>query len=653
MPTLRFLPRSILLVSLVAAGPAFAQWAPGGVPICAGCRGGAVRALPDGTGGAFVAWQGGTLSIRPDVYCQRILADGSIAPGWPDTGVAISQVEFGQRGPRLVQDGGSGAYAVWGDARNGFTQGTDLYATRVTAAGVIAAGWTPNGNPVVSIGGDQSVFTVTEDGAGGAYVAWDDGRLGPVDDDIYVQRLVADASLPAGWPVNGLLVCGATGGQANPQCAPDGLGGVWVAWSDGRGAEPDVYASRIHADGSLASGWTPDGTLLLGGPGSQTADAMVADGEGGFYLAFRSLPGGEETTDLFLARIDSTGQPVSGWPASGVPLTTAPELVFNVRLISDGLGGVIAMWKDFRFSNDDTYALRILPDGSRAPGWPENGRAVVGPNAWPENPGGLAPDGLGGAYLLVISHGVSGLFSQHLTATGDVAPGWIPDGVLANQGTSPGSSDIVADGAGGAIAVFDQFNTIYAQKLVPDGPVPVRLSLIDSDVTTDRVRLTWYVADGSIPEAAVYRHTESGGWRWAGRLEAEGTGRLEFEDTDVEPGHTYGYRLGWAENGREQQSTETWVEIPSAFTLQLAGFTPNPSTGPVTVSFSLPNADPATLELLDVTGRRIVSREVGSLGAGQHLVRLDEGLSRLRPGMYFVRLRTPGEQLIRRGAIVR
>jgi uncharacterized repeat protein (TIGR02543 family) len=65
---------------------------------------------------------------------------------------------------------------------------------------------------------------------------------------------------------------------------------------------------------------------------------------------------------------------------------------------------------------------------------------------------------------------------------------------------------------------------------------------------------------------------------------------------------------------------------------------PNPATrNALTVNFSLPSDAVATLELLDVTGRRVTVREVGSLGVGQHTVNLIEG-RRLAPGLYLIRL---------------
>jgi len=63
---------------------------------------------------------------------------------------------------------------------------------------------------------------------------------------------------------------------------------------------------------------------------------------------------------------------------------------------------------------------------------------------------------------------------------------------------------------------------------------------------------------------------------------------------------------------------------------------PNPIvSGPLTVRFTLPLAEPARLELVDVAGRAVVTREV--LGAGDHAVDL-VAERRVPAGLYFVRL---------------
>ena len=69
--------------------------------------------------------------------------------------------------------------------------------------------------------------------------------------------------------------------------------------------------------------------------------------------------------------------------------------------------------------------------------------------------------------------------------------------------------------------------------------------------------------------------------------------------------------------------------------------------GPLSVAFTLPRAEPATLELLDIAGRQVVAREVGSLGPGSHLIRLGE-CGCTPPGMYWLRLSQAGRSLVKR-----
>jgi hypothetical protein len=88
---------------------------------------------------------------------------------------------------------------------------------------------------------------------------------------------------------------------------------------------------------------------------------------------------------------------------------------------------------------------------------------------------------------------------------------------------------------------------------------------------------------------------------------------------------------------------------PLAFALEPPA---NPAVGGrLMVAFSLPNDARATLEVVDVSGRRTVAREVGSLGAGRHSVDLAAGRA-IAPGLYWVRLAQGAEQRVRRVAIV-
>jgi len=86
--------------------------------------------------------------------------------------------------------------------------------------------------------------------------------------------------------------------------------------------------------------------------------------------------------------------------------------------------------------------------------------------------------------------------------------------------------------------------------------------------------------------------------------------------------------------------------------ISLRGVRPNPSLSGLKAAFTLPDAATARLELNDLAGRRILAREVGGLGAGEHVVDLAEG-RRLAPGVYLVRLTRGSESLTARAVVIR
>ena len=69
------------------------------------------------------------------------------------------------------------------------------------------------------------------------------------------------------------------------------------------------------------------------------------------------------------------------------------------------------------------------------------------------------------------------------------------------------------------------------------------------------------------------------------------------------------------------------------------------------ISFSLPKAEPATLSLYDVAGRRVASRDLGGLGAGVHSARFGEAVS-LPAGVYVVQLNQGGHRVTARAALI-
>jgi hypothetical protein len=88
------------------------------------------------------------------------------------------------------------------------------------------------------------------------------------------------------------------------------------------------------------------------------------------------------------------------------------------------------------------------------------------------------------------------------------------------------------------------------------------------------------------------------------------------------------------------------------FGLVLVGVTRYSTSRVLRVSFALPSAEPARLDVVDLSGRRVRTRDVGALGAGRHVVDLTEGVMP-SPGVYWIRLTQGARALVRKATIVR
>ena len=315
---------SPLALALMAAAAA-AQWSPTGVQLCqSGCPGDIPLVIADGQGGAFVAWR--DARNRPvtddDVYLQRITAFGLIAPGWPSEGLPVCMAPKYQASTGIARDGQGGVLVEWGDFRNPWPTSEDTYAQRILGDGTIAPGWAVDGVAVSHAPDFQDFAAIAPDDAGGAYIGWQDWRdYGTQARDIYSQHFTASGTPTAGWPADGLPVCTLVADVAGPVgVVPDGAGGVVLTWTDGRNAR-DIYAQHLLADGSIAPGWVPNGVLVMPGlPLRRT----VPDGAGGFYVVGATDAGSGFEAEYWVQHFTFADTRAPGWPEGGVRACGAP-----------------------------------------------------------------------------------------------------------------------------------------------------------------------------------------------------------------------------------------------------------------------------------------------------------------------------------------
>ena len=195
----------------------------------------------DGAGGAIVTWSGG------GAFVQRITVAGDRTWGVTNAGLTLSLTG---RAPKLIGNAPAGAIITWEDNRGG--SNFNIYAQRVISTGMIQ--WQPDGAEVCVETNEQRAPRIVPDGSGGAIISWYDARTsGNSGTDIFAQRV--DAAGARQWVLNnGVAVCTAPDNQVDPTMASDGAGGAWIAWQDRRsGTNEDVYGSRINPDGAVVS----------------------------------------------------------------------------------------------------------------------------------------------------------------------------------------------------------------------------------------------------------------------------------------------------------------------------------------------------------------------------------------------------------------
>jgi|GEM_PF-1433347 len=364
------------------------QWTDNGVAICtAAYSQESPRLVSDGSGGTIITWQD-TRSGNWDIYAQRIDSSGALQ--WTENGVAICIAKHFQRVPQLISVGSGGAIITWSDERKG-NWNSDIYAQRINSNGAVQ--WTENGVAICTAGGGQRSPQLISDGSGGAIITWSDERKGNWNSDIYAQRINTDGIVQ--WAANGVTICNAADDQGWQQLISDGTGGAIITWYDERNGHgnSDIYAQRIDSSGTIQ--WAANGVAICTAENFQGNIRVISDGSGGAIITWYDRRSGTDY-DIYVQRIDSSGD--TQWAANGVTICNAADDQGWQQLISDGTGGAIITWHDERkgYWNSDIYAQRINSDGSVQ--WIADGVAMCNASNNQYSPY-LISDGSGGAII--------------------------------------------------------------------------------------------------------------------------------------------------------------------------------------------------------------------------------------------------------------
>lgn len=242
----------------------------------------------------------------------------------------------------ITTDGNGGLIIVF-MATNG------LSVKRINSCGIIQ--WTTiinnSINPVTTQQAYGEVPVITSDGSGGAVIAWVDTRVetnGSGDRNVYAQRV--NASGVAQWTTNGVAICTQVDTQLYTAIVSDGSGGAIITWEDYRNGTTniDIYARRINSSG-VAQGGNNGGVAICTAANNQEKPTIISDGSGGAIIAWRDYRN-ETNGDIYARRFNSSN--LAQWTANGVAICTAVNNQETPTLTTDGSGGAIITWSDLR-----------------------------------------------------------------------------------------------------------------------------------------------------------------------------------------------------------------------------------------------------------------------------------------------------------------
>jgi len=329
-------------------------WQNNGNPVCtaAGSQQSLEMAADGVYGGVNVVWadeRNGT--TNSDIYMEQIGLGGDQA--WGPNGVAVCTADGNQLNPKIAPDGEGGAIVAWEDQRSGYST---IYAQAVDHLGRTL--WMPNG---VALATNIALNPqIIADGDGGAIVVWEDYHMGA--SLIYAQKIDSQGNIQ--WAKNGVAVCPAAILQESPRLSTDGAGGAFITWQDYRSGIPQVYFQWVYYTGGTQ--FAVEGLRVTQNTiGVQTDPTIVYTGE---RLSPAVICWSDDRSssgfDIYAQKVDLSGNLL--WGDEGVPVCTAtgdqmsPNMVYGI-----GSSTASIIWEDYSSGTADymVYTQKLDDNG--------------------------------------------------------------------------------------------------------------------------------------------------------------------------------------------------------------------------------------------------------------------------------------------------
>ena len=408
---------------------------------------------PGADGSMIVAWHEGE-----NVHLSRILPDGSLS--WGQDGITVSDTATGVNEVRIAPDGSNGCYVGWADHHSGSSQ---LYIQHVTSDGQPL--WPANGIAI------SAIYNWNFDLALSWYSGVADGVLAvwmhyeqPNQYFVYAQKISPEGTVA--WQDGGLSLAevNANAWQGYPTVTTDYNGGLVAVWQDRPQGIPSYFACRLRSNGTMA--WGTDPVSL--GAASWDQAAAIGGNFGTYLAAYAGVDTlGVESMQYQLLDHASGSRLLGPNGMAAAAGIRGDSYLAQMAPMSDHRTAII--WLDGRLSNSWLGALYYqIVDADGHPERAVNGEPLVS-NRYGNNIGwwGIrtGDDGAGGIFVSYNyrQDGSAQLIRvSHIGPSGDVVG---PDSGMAVW-SYPGlveqdAAYIAPDGENGCFVAWSEYSEVY------------------------------------------------------------------------------------------------------------------------------------------------------------------------------------------------
>jgi len=300
----------------------------------------------DSDNNIYIVWEDFRSASASKIYVQKYNSTGE--QQWTPDDIVIATAN-NQVNPDILVDGEDNLYISWNDDSLG---NQDVYLVKLNSSdGSNIWGGSKKLNTLAGNDDQRNSKLGLFSTGTSTVIIWQDNRSG--DEDLYMQKYDEDGNQV--WPVEIRINTNLLGDgldQSNPEVSIDSNNNIYIVWQDNRDGNYNIYAQKYNSAGLAL--WAQDIKINTNsGTSDQYSPSGVVDTSGNFYIAWTDERDGNK--NIYAQKYNSTGTIL--WEEDlRINISMDEFDQYDVEIIINPNTDLpMATWTDSRNGNDDIF----------------------------------------------------------------------------------------------------------------------------------------------------------------------------------------------------------------------------------------------------------------------------------------------------------